>query len=334
MQATEFSTALSRIITETKLQQVAALLIRVLTGENISASNLHDSFPKAVFSARSELDALKKDPTLLNVIQTLAIDDPLEPVRLGRILRALHSFSSTHELRANQAAFQDFYTVWVGIRDLMQFSRGFKTLVIDHRLGEIEPDESTLEFEIVDPGNNGIALQRLEEILKSLHELHDLVARLLDCDAALIVVALDSGSNSLITFKSDGKVVDYLRKFFLDVWDKLRYRNLEDASKLLKTATEGIQFLDLIAQKEREKVLNPQEAAQFRHLAVKETLGLFGKGVTLKELQQAEVVSHTTLLVEKMEVKYLEGSPPKQPQLPDSQRSSPTQPQLPDSNPD
>src|ERR1044071_8452169 len=87
MQATEFSTALSRIITETKLQQVAALLTRVLTGENISASNLHDSFSKAVFSARSELDALKKDPTLLNVIQTLAIDDPLEPVRAGHQLQ-------------------------------------------------------------------------------------------------------------------------------------------------------------------------------------------------------------------------------------------------------
>jgi len=309
MQATTLFRTLDHIRQKMQSEPLEKLLAALLFGSNQALVNSKEQFSELIFEARSRIDALKTDPETALVLDKLSIPAIFETARLSRMLSAMQTVSDTHNLRQQVAHYLDFYQVFSGLVGIKTFRDTLYALVIKPHEQTQSPEEKLLEFEIIDPGNVGIGFDRFRAVLTEIEALHETTSRCLDISAHIAIAYLDSGSNTLIAIKTDGKLIDSIRRLIIDIWDRFRFGKYAEMEKTLQSAEAGIEFITLINQKEKDGLLDPAVAAQFRYQAIHASLSLFETGATLKEIQVDTTIDNRALLVGSVNTKLLSNSP-------------------------
>ena len=306
MQTTVFFEKLSEIVSTLGTGELEAFVSRVLTGPNQTTQHgLMKNFSTLIFGARSKLDqlALEGDNKLL--IDMLQLRAVFDDQRLADMIAALSAAPNTEAIRNTPASYRLFFGFQALLANLGTFRESLSKLVIEPRRADIGPGEETLSFEILDLTGKGIVFDRLQSILTTIGSLHNIIAHAVGTETTLSVAYLDSGSNSLIAVKSDGKSIGEFRKLLLGVWDRIRFRKYVDYEKKIEAVGQGLDLIAKIDAQERSGTLDRNTAEQFKHVAIRDSLALFGQGATLKEIESDTTIDNRALLLDNIDTKLL-----------------------------
>jgi hypothetical protein len=116
---------------------------------------------------------------------------------------------------------------------------------------------------------------------------------------------MDSGSGLTIGIKGDLKVIDSVKRLFITIWDKIRYRKQEEFKKSLEALDSSLDVLCRIKEKQDAGTIDAGEAARLKHVIINGAVELLQAGTNLQELQSAEVVDNEALLIQLVTPKYL-----------------------------
>ena len=308
MQTVAFAEALSKICAETRLDNLSKLLGSMISGfgTGMEQRNYAGNFSALAFAAVSQIKSLANEPSVNPIIQALELESILQPELLGVAIGAVNGTPNIGELRKRNDVISIMCRIKESLDAVLRFRTAVDTLLILPSKQSIEQVEASLEFEIVDLHNRGIGFDRFRAILASIQALHDTVARALEVEGRLAIAYLDSGSNSIISIKSNEKIVAGMRKLIGDIWDRIRFNGIQKFERKLEAAEEAIEFVEMIEQKQKEGKIDAAFASQLKHVAVKDTLNLFGKGATLREINTEAKVDNQRLLIDRIDVKLLE----------------------------
>jgi hypothetical protein len=310
MQTIEFSERLANIIktlqADAILQQLTVILREpaIVIHTDVNSGNIRANFPALLFKANANLQALSNDPFNKQIISSLGFEEVFNVQSLATMVTAVNATDNTSQIRAHSSYHPLFTALLIGLKNLYAFQKTIDTLLIQPSKKAIGEGESALEFEIIDFGN-GIAMERFENMLKTIHSLHDTVARALELEGRLAIAYLDSGSNSIISIKSDHRIIDSLRKLISEIWDKIRFGKFDNMHRKLEAAEAGLKFVELVDAQQTAGKISPDAAAQLKHLAIAETINLFEKGTSLREIQTQTTIDNRSLLLEKFEIKQI-----------------------------
>jgi len=307
VQTVEFNERLTNIFKSLQLDFLLDQLKTVIHGTpiNLPNSSVRNGFAGLVFNTKANLQALSTDLQNKEIISALGLEKVFESKPLGEMITAVNSSNDTNAIRSNSHYYHIFAELYIALDNLKRFEETVNKFLIVPKISVDNKEESALEFEIIDVGR-GITMDRFEAVLKSIHSLHDTMARALEINGRLAIAFLDSGSNSIVSIKSDGRIIDALRKLVTEVWDRIRFGKYDTLERKLEAAEAGLKFVQFVDEKEKVGALNPATAAQLKHQAVSEVIGLFGNGTSLREIQTQTTLDNRSLLLDKFDVKLIE----------------------------
>jgi hypothetical protein len=199
MQTVEFSERLTNILTTLQIKEILWLLDLILHKQPLNVAvafstisqqaaqagqaspvlalpateTIKSSFPKIVFQTKANLHSLSVDPFNREIISSLGLNQVFEAQPLGEMITAVNSCPDTHAIRQNTHFYHIFCELFSALSNLQRFQLTIGKFLIQPNITSIAEGEAALEFEIIDVGNRGIDMERLEAILKSIHSLHD-----------------------------------------------------------------------------------------------------------------------------------------------------------------
>ena len=310
MQTVEFNQRLANILKSLHLDELLVQLDLILNKNPVNVTPPHSQirarFPEIIFQTKANLHSLASDPFNKQIIDSLGLNQIFESIPLSQMITAVNSLPDTYAIRQNTSYYHVFCSLFMALNSLQRFQQTVQKFMIQPNIEVVAEGEAALEFEIVDVGNRGIDMERFEAVIKSIHSLHDTMARALEINGRLAIAYLDSGSNSIICIKSDHRIIDSIKKLVIEVWDKIRFGKYDAMHRKLEAAEAGIKFIELVDEKEKSGKMNPEAAAQLKHLAISETVNLFGKATSLREIQTQTTLDNRSLLLDKFDIKQIE----------------------------
>jgi hypothetical protein len=328
MQTIAFEEHLSEISLRLRFKELTKMIEEILfsAGPATQLAHYRDRFATLAFQAANELAALNKDEPKKKIISHLGVDHVLNPTDLGMMITALNSQAQCEHIRTNSDAFRRFFQLFYKLSSLEKFHYTVKELLVLPNKAS-EPNDAIIEFEVIDVGDRGISFDRFEAILKSIHHIHDSVARGLEIEGRLAIAYLDSGSNSIVSIKSDGKIIDGIRRLISEIWDRIRFGKYHKLERKLEAAEAGISFVEMIEQKQKDGKMDHEFASKLKHSVISETISLFGKAATLREIQIETTLDNRKLLIERLDVKLLEaGTDSQDKKIPEAEPETPDGP--------
>jgi hypothetical protein len=247
-----------------------------------------------------------RDQDAAKLLSELGVLAAFDGNRISRMLVTLQSKATADQIWNSAYEMGELQMFYLNARATVQLESAVSANIQKPRISGLGPDESTIEFEVVDVGAPGFDIQRIEKILPLIDGLYQEVCQAYELpqDPPRILY-MDSGSGLIICLKGAAKPIESLRKLIFQIWDKVRYQKLEDLSKNLEAVDASLDVLDKIRKREASGSLPPEEAARLKHLIAANAIELFGTGTSLRELQRAEVVENRKLLEDKVSVKLL-----------------------------
>jgi hypothetical protein len=280
------------------------------TGNNIPLQSHKTKFHDLVFMARDNLAFLSQDQETKLMLEGLGLSNAFNSNFIGRLLVIFQIRDTRDALRNTSSDLADILTFFSTLRAFQQLCNSMETLIAKPRVAGLEANEASIEFEVLELGLKGFDLERLEAILPLIDTLFKQLCIVYEeKEASPRILYMDSGSGLIIALKGPEKIIDAIRKLFLAVWDKIRFKKYEDLNKKLETIDSSLEVLDKIKQKEASGSITPEDSARLNHLITDSVFGLFEKGTSLREIQKAETFENRKLLTDMVEVKYLTDKP-------------------------
>jgi hypothetical protein len=311
MQSERYIDLVDQIVHSLTADDLSRITVGMLPGGQFSLNadvfaHAKESFFKLIFEAQARLFNLIADDEIEPVLASLEVRHVFEPKNITALIYALQSSDGPSVLHKNYhwmnvlVRFNAVLSSLVLMRDSMQ------KLVSRPRLGAQNTSTEILRFEVLDLRQDGFGFDRLEEILPSLHALVSEHCRVFDVDESQIRIAyLDSGSGLTIAIKGDLKVISSIKSLFIAIWDKVRFRKIDDFKEKLEAVDGSLEVLAKIKAKQDSGTIDPGEAARLKHVILAETMHLLQTGTNLQELQNAEVVRNEALLIQMVIPKFL-----------------------------
>lgn len=308
MNSTRFIEIAQEVSTKTLTPELVQLIKPLIypSGGNISLQPIRDKFIQLVFNAREAYYNLAQDSEISEVMNSLGYTAAFDANLVSRLLHSFHSNGDLETYRKNLFQTSDLFFFYFRLESLLTFIRGLNKLIVRPRNSGVGPEEAAIAFEVLDLGQTGFSFERLEEIFPIIHKLYNELCRLYDVsDTSLRLLYLDSGSPLIVCIKGDGKIIDAIRKLFIAIWDKVRFRKLDDFERKLESFDKTFEVLEKINSKRDEGVITSEDALRFSHLIATSACELLSKGANLREIQKTEHLNNRALLMQTVETKYL-----------------------------
>lgn len=306
MNSTRFLEIADEVRTKTLVREILAHLRDLTTAVGPDKNLGKEAFQILLFRAREAYHVLSLDKEVAEVMDSIGFAQAFDHELVARMIHSFHKFGSRNTLRSDLPSASDLFFLYYRLESLNRFIDGIRKHIFDSRKRGVQPGESTLAFEVMDLNQPGFSFDRLEEILPEIRLLYVELCTIFDVsEKGLRILYLDSGSGLTINIKGDAKIVDSMRRLFISVWDKIRFRKTEDFTRSLEALDSSLDILEKINEKKSRGVINDEDARRMSHLVSAHTLSLFEKGATLREIQKNETISNQALLLNNVQVKYL-----------------------------
>lgn len=173
-----------------------------------------------------------------------------------------------------------------------------EALTIPKELKGEKVPEDILSFEIRYVENHKPTIADLSKATELLQQLYTAVARIYGkpTEERLAIVKVESGSSIRIDCKGVAELVKHLKDFFIEAWNKLRYKRAEEVAINNKAVLSTLAVMDEIDAREKKGSLAPEEAERIRKDMLHATFGLFERCALLSDIPERETVDNTRLL--------------------------------------
>jgi hypothetical protein len=284
------------------IQQIQPFVTR---GMNYATSGTKKTLPKLIFEAREGFVLMRQDSAKAELLDRLGFTRMFDPNAMTEVLSILNAVDSTQNVWNNSSNLPPYINFYSSLIALNEFKTAFDKLVLEPKKAGVAESEDVLSFEVLDYDGGGIEPPRLASLMRAITRLHDTVTRVVDVPSTLRVVALDSGSNSLVTVKADGKVVKEIRTLLGQVWHVVRFWKLNDFDRRLQSLDKGLDMLESIDARVKNGTLDHATGELLKHKLKVEAVAIVSHGSLPKEIVVDATVQTRQLLIEKRDPKLL-----------------------------
>jgi hypothetical protein len=313
MQTERLAELVTQVVKATCANELAVRIAEILPSGGASAganafNRVKTHFQATIFQAQAQVHALSKDSEVQALMSKLGVERVFDAQTISTLIFAFQSSSDAPNLWKNFHWMLEIVSFQAVLANLVKLDRVIRDFVTTPRLGVPDKSKTVLRFEVLDLKQDGFGFERLEEVLPKLQALFAEHCRVFDLEQSNTRIAfLDSGSGLTIGIKGDLKVVDSIRKLFVAVWDKIRFRKIEDFKEKLESIDASLDVLTHINEKEKSGVIDPHEASRLKHVILDNVVELMRTGTNLQELQKDDVIQNDAILLHLVVPKYLTG---------------------------
>lgn len=188
-----------------------------------------------------------------------------------------------------------------------------ENLTIPKELHGDKVPENILTMEIRSPIQRATSLPQFAKAVSLIEEVYESVVRVYrtEGNGSLTIIKVGSGSVIRIDCKGLGEPIKHLKDLIIEAWYKLRHKKAEKIIENNKAILSSLAIMDEIADRERDKILEREEAEQLRRKIITSVYGLFEYGTLIAEIPEKEMVQNAQLLLSSFIPKQL--APPKKP---------------------
>lgn len=311
MQSTRFIEICRTISAEGQFPCLISTLELLLTNRGPWEGN-RDLFNEQIFRAREGIFVLAKDSDVDAVMEALQIRNAFEPRVVTKLITIFQQHVHAGSLLENATQMRIVQDFFYKIRAFDNYLNGLSTLV-DSPRRKIEKNQAIIEIELLSLGTQGFQFVRVESVLPLIRGLYEQVARIYDANPEGATLAFfDSGSPLVIAVKGDANLIKAIESLFSAVWNKIRFRKIEDLNRKLDTIDSSLDILVKIREKEKSGAINAEDAARFSTLISDQVTGMLKLGAAPKSIRRDETLKNSALLRDKVESKFLQAPPEQQ----------------------
>lgn len=148
---------------------------------------------------------------------------------------------------------------------------------------------------------------RVVQVVESIQKIYDAFQKFENTsDSPLSVAYLDSGSDKSFDFTGATSIINFIKEFLLDIYDRYSQHKKVQAENFIDIAKGSIEIFDQINVRVKEGKL-PQDAAKIIEIGLIEGMQSFlSVGAITSEIEQSEITSPRMIM--KQEVKLLTSS--------------------------
>ncbi len=308
MQSIQFVRQLNEIIKRLKVFELMSKispLLDVSSNQEIT-DDLKSDIASLIFESREGYYALQQNPESKTIVDSLGISEVFNPRMLSSMLTILNTQADTAGITGVAQNFSVFQSFLSNLKVMLAFQSTLDTHLCKQKTSASGENERVIEFEIIDYDNSGLHPERLVSILKSIHHLHYNIARIIeDKGAKLTISYMDSGSDFLIGVQSGFKVIELMKTFCLQYWQKVRFRSPEEFDRNPESLAKGLNLIQHIIRQEKNGVFDSETSAKIKLAVLEEVTTLIGLGVILKDQETEERFDKRKLVLEKKDVRFI-----------------------------
>lgn len=188
-----------------------------------------------------------------------------------------------------------------------------ENLTIPKELHGDKVPENILTMEIRSPIQRATSVPQFAKAVFLIEEVYESVVRVYRTkgNGSLTIIKVGSGSVIRIDCKGLGEPIKHLKDLIIEAWYKLRHKKAEKIIENNKAILSSLAIMDEIVARERDKILEREEAEQLRRKIITSVYGLFECGTLIAEIPEQEMVQNAQLLLSSFIPKQL--PPPKKP---------------------
>ena len=307
MQTTVFAGYLNVISIAIRLDELLKYLGKLTNvpySDERLASGEKEQFIQDIFRAREGYTLLRENPLYKELLSDLGLSTLFDPNGLARLLTAITISETTSSLRGNHVVYTELCQMLGYLRAFVSFRNTIFKQILRPRTGDVQPSE-IFELEVADFDNSGISINRFNRITCNVRTLYDVLARILESTMPIKIAYLDSGSNALIAFKGDGKVIQALTNAFKQLWHIVRFHKLDGFDRKLESVGKALDILEVIREKQNSGALDAETAKNLQFQIGDQLVSIIESGALPKVIEVEAKVPTMQLLSDKQDIKLI-----------------------------
>lgn len=306
MQSISFVKSLQEIIRRLRVQEISEK-IESLIGQSATVpitEEFRQEFASLIFESREGYASFQNSTDVKSMIESLNIGHIYDPKQLSMMLTVVNTQPDSAAICSTPAHFALFQTFLSNLKVMIAFSQTLDSHLLKQKVNSATDTERMFEIEIIEYDSNGVSLNRFGAILDSLQKLHQIVAKIVEDRAAKLSIAyMDSGSDFLLGLQSSFKVVEIMRMFFYQYWQKVRFKAVEEFERNIEWLGKGLNLIQHINRQEKNGVFDPDTSQKLKYSVLEEMTNLVGLGVVIKDYENEERYEKRKLVADKRDLK-------------------------------
>jgi hypothetical protein len=304
MNTTQFVEIARGFSSRAQLPRLIQILDKLFAPENQGMTPWRAEFQSLIFLARDQFAAAVRDKDSELVLKAFGIDAQFSPTVLSRLISSPATFNTTQDMMKQNINFAPFFEFYMTVKAFVNCMSALGSLVDAPR--KVVPEGlSLLELEVLDIGGS-FPFARIEKILSLSNSFYSEMARVFGADPEGDSIAyFDSGSSLFIGIKGDSRIITECKKFFLQVWEEIKYFKLKTGAKNLDLIDKSNDVICKIRDREKNKEITPEDATRLITLIQTNVLGLIDQGAAPRDVLPPSTIENRVLLANKMAPKLL-----------------------------
>lgn len=247
---------------------------------------------------------LESSPKASLVYQHFGIDKSLNIEVFSGMIRRLAGYN----WRTSKKIIAELKALDYSIQNVFFLRNGFDFFRTDSGPSSENNKQASFTIRLVDYDDDGVQVERMSKIFKSLNLVHEACTRVVEnFTADLRISFIESGSDILVDLKSTVDVIKQLEATFHKFWDKTKFWKFEDFNKKMESIGRGLDVITLIDKKIKDSTLDEDTAQNLKRTILNELYNLVELG-SLPEsiLEKGDQNYQRELLKARKETKQLE----------------------------
>lgn len=282
MKKTEFLEFLEEITERFEAVPLYKFFYRLGSGNysSISLEQRSDITTK-LLKSRDNYIRLSEDSQKENIFRVIGISELYEPSNFSKLLNLIPIKSQSNKpISKDNADYEIMISAISSFHKIVTLNETLKQIFLDKKYDKMKKEGAIISVDIIEDKKGGINPERIIKIFQSIEKLYGLIGDIIEVKKETVTIyRFESGSTFRAWLKGEIKTNKAFKQLIEYSWQRVYYSEQSLFDRNMKSVKEGLNILEIISEKEKNKVISKSEAKQLKEHIFAQTAELIDCGL-------------------------------------------------------